>query len=167
MSTRVPMYSRICKASKTPANSAVSRSRSPRLPSFVSSFTPIPGTYDVAHLQQFHRQIFGGIYPWAGEIRTVTIAKGIPFAMPEHVSNYLANALQGLAGRTTFVDPPSPPSLHGSPTTSPRSTQPTHSGKATAGPSELSSAHWQRRQATRSHGTASTKTATSPRPQRV
>jgi fido (protein-threonine AMPylation protein) len=37
---------------------------------------PIPGAYDLAHLQAFHRRIFGDVYDWAGEIRTVAIAKG-------------------------------------------------------------------------------------------
>jgi cell filamentation protein len=36
---------------------------------------PLPGAYDLAHWQAFHRRIFGGLYPWAGELRTVQIAK--------------------------------------------------------------------------------------------
>lgn len=36
---------------------------------------PLPGSYDLAHWQAFHRRIFGGLYPWAGELRTVQIAK--------------------------------------------------------------------------------------------
>lgn len=33
------------------------------------------GAYDLAHWQAFHRRIFGKLYPWAGELRTVQIAK--------------------------------------------------------------------------------------------
>jgi cell filamentation protein len=36
----------------------------------------IPGDFDLAHLQATHRYIFGDIYPWAGELRTVRIIKG-------------------------------------------------------------------------------------------
>ncbi len=36
--------------------------------------TGLPGTYDLAHLRAFHRRIFGDIYEWAGELRTVAIA---------------------------------------------------------------------------------------------
>jgi len=31
------------------------------------------GRYDLPHLQEFHRFLFGDIYDWAGELRTVTI----------------------------------------------------------------------------------------------
>lgn len=40
---------------------------------------PLAGEYDLPHLQSFHRQLFGAIYPWAGELRTVEIAKGASF----------------------------------------------------------------------------------------
>ncbi|WP_020521240.1 hypothetical protein [Catelliglobosispora koreensis] len=35
----------------------------------------LPGHYDVAHLCDFHRQLIGQVYPWAGKIRTIAIAK--------------------------------------------------------------------------------------------
>ena len=34
------------------------------------------GDFDLAHLQAIHRHLFQDIYEWAGEIRTVEIAKG-------------------------------------------------------------------------------------------
>ena len=37
---------------------------------------PLPGDYDLPHLQAFHRYIFGDVYDWAGELRTVTLGKG-------------------------------------------------------------------------------------------
>lgn len=40
----------------------------------------LPGGYDLSHLRSFHREIFGDIYPWAGEIRTVGIARSEPSA---------------------------------------------------------------------------------------
>ncbi len=41
----------------------------------------LPGRYDLAHLQAFHRYILGGIYGWAGQLRTVSIAKGSVFCL--------------------------------------------------------------------------------------
>lgn len=37
----------------------------------------LPGTYDLDHLGAFHRYILGDVYEWAGELRTVSIAKRI------------------------------------------------------------------------------------------
>jgi len=34
------------------------------------------GRFDLAHLQAIHRQLFQDVYDWAGEVRTVEIAKG-------------------------------------------------------------------------------------------
>lgn len=33
-------------------------------------------TYDLEHLRQLHRQLFQDVYEWAGELRTVGLAKG-------------------------------------------------------------------------------------------
>jgi len=58
----------------------------------------VPGEYDLAHLQAVHRKIFGDLYPWAGELRTVKIAKGESmFALPQHVAPYLTGVLSDLA----------------------------------------------------------------------
>ena len=48
--------------------------------------TPLPGSYDLAHLQAFHRHIFGDLYDWAGELRTVSIGRRILFCLPEHLA---------------------------------------------------------------------------------
>ena len=49
-----------------------------------------PGT--VKCLQQIHAFIFGGLYDFAGKIRTKTIAKGNTlFCLAEHLHNYLQN----------------------------------------------------------------------------
>jgi len=37
---------------------------------------PVEGKFDLAHLQQIHRRLFGDIYDWAGEIRQGEIQKG-------------------------------------------------------------------------------------------
>lgn len=57
----------------------------------------LPGSYDLAHLRSFHREIFGDLYPWAGEIRVVGIAKSDPFCLPHHIEAYSAEVFGGLA----------------------------------------------------------------------
>lgn len=57
----------------------------------------LPGAYDLPHLQAFHREIFGAIYPWAGEVRTVAIAKGELFCLPQHIATAGAELFRDLA----------------------------------------------------------------------
>lgn len=67
----------------------------------------LPGRYDVAHLKAFHRRIFGDIYEWAGNLRTVTIAKEQSlFALPEHIEPYLDRVLSELAEERLLRDLP-------------------------------------------------------------
>ncbi|MFF3892758.1 Fic/DOC family protein [Streptomyces sp. NPDC001812] len=49
---------------------------------------PLPGAYDLGHLQAFHATVFGDIYPWAGELRTVNIAKRTPFCPARNLVPY-------------------------------------------------------------------------------
>lgn len=73
----------------------------------------VRGEYDLEHLKAFHRRIFGEIYEWAGELRSVAIAKDDSvFALPEHLEAYLDGTftqlaeeghLRGLA-RDAFLD---------------------------------------------------------------
>jgi len=58
--------------------------------------TVLPGEYNLAHLQAFHRHLFQDVYSWAGQLRTVDIAKdGLRFGnwkfVDEQVSAVLAN----------------------------------------------------------------------------
>ena len=65
---------------------------------------PLAGGYDLAHWQAFHRRIFGGLYPWAGELRTVQIAKPNAFyARPEHIAGYAQGIFAALAGERHLV----------------------------------------------------------------
>jgi cell filamentation protein len=61
------------------------------------SSDPISGEYDLAHLQAFHRHLFAGLYEWAGELRTVVLAKTDLFCLPEHIESYGAEILGKLA----------------------------------------------------------------------
>ncbi len=58
----------------------------------------LDGAYDLTHLQEFHRFIFQDIYSWAGELRSVPLAKpGSMFALPQHVQAYATDVLNQLA----------------------------------------------------------------------
>jgi cell filamentation protein len=37
---------------------------------------PLPASFDFAHLKAIHRYLFQDVYAWAGEPRTVDMAKG-------------------------------------------------------------------------------------------
>jgi len=65
---------------------------------------PLHGSYDLAHWQAFHRRIFGALYPWAGELRTVQIAKPNAFyARPEHIVSYAQSIFAELAKERHLV----------------------------------------------------------------
>ncbi len=72
----------------------------------------LPGGYDLRHLCAFHLDIFGDIYPWAGEVRTIGIARTEPFCLPSHIGSYAAQVFGQLAAenflrgatRQVFVD---------------------------------------------------------------
>jgi cell filamentation protein len=61
---------------------------------------PLPGGFDLRHLQAFHRRIFGHIYAWAGELRTVVIAKTDMFCLPQHIGPYADEIFTQLARET-------------------------------------------------------------------
>ncbi|MCP9491441.1 MAG: Fic family protein [Solirubrobacteraceae bacterium MAG38_C4-C5] len=65
---------------------------------------PIPGAYDLAHLQRFHHALFEGLYEWAGELRTVPIAKADMFCLPQNLEPY---------GRDVFDEVARDQHLHG------------------------------------------------------
>ena len=44
--------------------------------SYELSQTPLKGRFDLAHLQAVHRYLFGDLYEWAGQLRTIDISKG-------------------------------------------------------------------------------------------
>lgn len=73
---------------------------------------PVRGAYDLAHLCAIHHRIFGDIYDWAGQVRTVAIAKGSVFCLPQFIEQSMAEISGQLReerflrdlGRDTFVD---------------------------------------------------------------
>lgn len=73
---------------------------------------PIAGGYDLAHLQAIHRYVFGDVYDWAGQLRTVSIGKGSLFCLPQHLESFAVDIFGRLArtdhlrgvNRDEFVD---------------------------------------------------------------
>lgn len=73
---------------------------------------PLPGRYDLDHLRAFHRHIFGDVYDWAGELRTVNIGKSALFCPPGELATTGARIFHRLAragylrglGRAAFLD---------------------------------------------------------------
>jgi cell filamentation protein len=58
---------------------------------------PIPGEYNLEHLCTFHRRLFRDVYEWAGETRTVDIAKpGARFCRWLFVDEEVGAVLSGL-----------------------------------------------------------------------
>src|SRR5579871_1665294 len=47
--------------------------------------SPVQATWDLPHLCAIHRRIFGDIYDWAGQVRTVAITKGSTFCLPQFI----------------------------------------------------------------------------------
>jgi len=60
--------------------------------------SPVRATYDLPHLCAIHRRIFGDIYEWAGQIRTVAISKGSPFCLPQYIESSSVGIFRALRG---------------------------------------------------------------------
>jgi cell filamentation protein len=48
---------------------------------------PVEGDFDLRHLCAIHRHIFQDVYDWAGKVRTVDIAKGMPFCRYDFIES--------------------------------------------------------------------------------
>lgn len=57
----------------------------------------LSGTYDLPHFQAFHRELFQDIYSWAGQLRTVSIAKTHLFCLPAFIEKQASALLSQLA----------------------------------------------------------------------
>jgi cell filamentation protein len=97
-STPVPTCCEITSGFATPLSLHSVSLDSPQFVSLSLNGGSSPATMTPPHLQAVHRKIFGDLYPWAGELRTVKIAKGASmFALPEHIAPYLTGVLSDLA----------------------------------------------------------------------
>ena len=60
--------------------------------------SPVQPSYDLRHLCAIHRRIFGDVYDWAGQLRTVAIAKGTWFCLPQYIESAAAEVFRALQG---------------------------------------------------------------------
>ena len=59
---------------------------------------PLPGAFDLHHLQAIHRHLFGDLYEWAGHLRTVDLTKDTSrFAHHAFIERAAAPIFRGLA----------------------------------------------------------------------
>lgn len=65
---------------------------------------PVIGRYDLGHFQEFHRRLFGDVYPWAGEIRSVSISKVQMFCLPHLIEGEAERIFHDLAGESFLRD---------------------------------------------------------------
>jgi cell filamentation protein len=65
---------------------------------------PLPGRYDLDHLQDIHWYLFQDIYAWAGELRTVTLGRGQMFCRPEDLPDTADAIFADLHGRDHLRD---------------------------------------------------------------
>lgn len=69
-----------------------------RLAELLAEPATVPQTFDAAHLQAIHRHVFGDLYEWAGQYRTVRMAKnGSPFVGPSEIDAVLAEGFHQVA----------------------------------------------------------------------
>ncbi len=66
---------------------------------------PALGKFDTAHLRKIHWYLFQDVFPWAGELRVVGLAKvgGAPFANPQFIAPALENLLAELKAEKLLV----------------------------------------------------------------
>lgn len=58
---------------------------------------PPPGDFDPAHYRALHRHLFGDVYEWAGEYRTIQTSKGgSQFAHPDYIKAQMHEAFKRL-----------------------------------------------------------------------
>jgi cell filamentation protein len=58
--------------------------------------SPVHPSYDLPHLRAIHQRIFGDVFEWAGQVRTVAIAKGSLFCLPQFIESSAAGIFRAL-----------------------------------------------------------------------
>lgn len=81
-----------------------------RLAELRSRPTLIPRTYDLAHLRRIHLHLFQDVYEWAGDVRTVGLAKGngedTSFMPPLEIERPVSHVASRIADSNLLRDTP-------------------------------------------------------------
>lgn len=64
---------------------------------------PVNGNYDLDHLKEIHKVLFGDIFEWAGKLRTVDISKGTMFCKCEYIENNAIKLFKELKDENNLV----------------------------------------------------------------
>lgn len=64
---------------------------------------PLEGKLDFNHLKSIHFYLFQDLFFWAGKIRTVAIAKGNLFCLPQYIDNYAKDIFNNLKKDNYYV----------------------------------------------------------------
>lgn len=67
---------------------------------------PIIGNFDFCHLKAINKYIFGDIYFWAGDVRSVNISKGNQFCLSKHVETYASDLFNRLKAENYLTKTP-------------------------------------------------------------
>ena len=68
---------------------------------------PIPGCFNLAHLQAMHHHLFQDVFDWAGQLRTVDITKGSSrFANCRMIESYLGQQLARISSENFLIGLP-------------------------------------------------------------
>lgn len=68
-----------------------------------AKLNPVKGNFDLRHLQDIHSFLFEDIYPWAGELRQVNIAKGNQFCLSQNLEMYAESIFSKLKKENYLV----------------------------------------------------------------
>ncbi len=64
---------------------------------------PVSGNFDLKHLQAIHRRMFSDMYDWAGEIRTIDIAKSNLFCLSQNIYSFAEDVFGFIRGNKYFI----------------------------------------------------------------
>lgn len=64
----------------------------------------IEGNFDFKHIAKIHRLLFGDIYEWAGNIRTVNISKGNQFCLCQYIQDQMNELFKKLKNENYLLD---------------------------------------------------------------
>ncbi len=67
---------------------------------------PVAGNFDFQHLKDIHKRLFGDIYTWAGQSRTVNIGRTMPFAPWMFLDDYGKEIFQKLEREKYLMETP-------------------------------------------------------------
>ena len=66
--------------------------------------SPLNGKFDFDHLKAIHHYLFQDLFYWAGKTRTVAIAKGNLFCLPQYIDSFAKDLFSNLKNSKYFLN---------------------------------------------------------------